>query len=412
MSYYNSVISTRQIDPVFHKSLTRSEFRLESDSLYVSNFRLMNVGVVVNEATNRYNLLIGAQPVKNIFLYDGKQMLDSVVGFGNLEAFRRYSKSNSENCDMQKNYKCHGMGFMFYREPETEASVVPSAKVAEFNATGANIPQTTEDATPKSYMNLQEVFSLLKNVDYIHTGVFKDLRVVIEYDASASVLEKLSSSNTRVVASTYPLLVVDQVVDEAFSAKFLKEFKQIVFNAIETEIVQLGHEKETTNFKLTAFCGKTVQRLLIQKQGTYGTSETSIGYSNFYRTFGSEAMLDEEVQIVVDGQNWLPNDGLTKPNQKLGLLTDTFSICNTTPAANLTCIVKASDVIENWNERVGHLDYIGLNISKKVQNLQLNYKRKAVGQEETYKQAIIINIFGEVSKAIAMTPSGYQVIYL
>lgn len=414
MAYYTSVLATRQFDPVFNKSLSRSEFRLEPDSLYVSNFRLMNVGVLVNAKLNRYNLLVGAQPIKNIFLFDGKQQLDQVIGYGNLEGFRRYAKTNSQNCDVSKILKCHGLGFMYYREPEVAAEDVPTAKVYEFNELAANLPQTTEEKTPTSTILLNEVFGLLKNTEYIHTGVFKDLRVVIEWDTDSYLNSVVGEgiSNSYITSTTYPLLVVDQVVDPVFSAKYLKEFKSIVYNAVETETVVLPHNGESANFKLTGFCNKSVQRLLIQKQGTVQTSQTQTGTSTAYRKYGSEAMLGETVQLVVDGVSWLPYEGLTRPNEKLGLLSDTFSVCNAIPGSNLTCLSHISSFVDAWDSRVGHLDYVALNISKKVQNLQLNYKRKAIGEPLTYSQQLIINVFGEVSKAIAMTSSGYQIVYL
>ena len=104
MTFYTNAVKTWTIDPVFNQSKVRSEFRIEANNLYASTFRLLNVGVTVDVLENRYNYLIGAQPISRIVLYDGKTVLDS-IDYHNYEAFNRYKNTNSVNCDIAKPIK-------------------------------------------------------------------------------------------------------------------------------------------------------------------------------------------------------------------------------------------------------------------------------------------------------------------
>ncbi len=66
---YNSSITTRLIDPVFDKEKFRSEFRLQPDTAYLTNLRLLSVGVKSTPA-QALNPLTGSQGcIKSIQLY-------------------------------------------------------------------------------------------------------------------------------------------------------------------------------------------------------------------------------------------------------------------------------------------------------------------------------------------------------
>lgn len=406
MAYYTSQVKTWTIDPTFH-TRQRSEFRLPAESLFLPNLRLLNIGVYVNEAKNRYNFLVGSQCIKNIWIYNGKEVLDQVLGFGSLEAFRRYSRTNSENMDLAKVLKGHGMGFFLYTFGEANGEPLPHPQVCEWNPIAPNKPQTTDEASPRALIDLKEVFGLLNSIEFLSSKMFPELRVVIEYDTE-NVLALDVVENPSVVAGVcQPLLVADEFIDPAMHSKFLSEFKSVMFNSWETETVQLPANAVSSNFKLTGLCGKTVGRVLVQKQG-------ATAYSKLYKNLGSEVMINETIQFVIDGRNWMPNDGISRPNEKLGILTDTFGVCNSIPLSNDTGCYRAPMVIQNYDDRIGHLDYTAIKVGQTVANVQLNYKREIpIGASVRYSQSLRLNVFGEVGKAIVKSPSvGYMVVYL
>ena len=79
MSVYNSNVQSKIIDPVYDKSNFRSEYRLDSNSVYLSNFRLSGMGIETTTSAEPYNPLLGAFCIQSLQLYDGNQLLDQVL---------------------------------------------------------------------------------------------------------------------------------------------------------------------------------------------------------------------------------------------------------------------------------------------------------------------------------------------
>ena len=78
MSLYNSTVKTRIIDPVFDRSNFRTEYRLGgTDALYLSNMRLLDMGISVDKAT-KLMPLTGAFCMKSIQMFDGNKLLDQM----------------------------------------------------------------------------------------------------------------------------------------------------------------------------------------------------------------------------------------------------------------------------------------------------------------------------------------------
>jgi hypothetical protein len=410
MTFYTSNVKTWTIDPVFNLSKVRSEFRLDSDKLYTSALRLLNVGLVVDEKSSRYNLLVGGQPIRRIVLYDGKQVLDS-VDFHNLEGFRRYNKTNATNCDAEKVLKKHGLGFTFWRNNSLNV-VADDMFIQEFNEVCDNEPTTTEGDTPKTFINLRDVLPMLRAVPYVHTGVFKDVRIVIDY----IIADSLSLTGTSVaIGTTIPLLVADEILDPKVASDFVANLKQVSWNAIENETISVPAVQapvltpsQSIKFKLTGFSNKTLGRILIQKQ--------PFTANQLYGTACSMAMIGESFRFLVNGSDLL-SDKLDRPNMTLGMLNDTWGTCNThTSAADLS-IYDSSNLIANSGARVGSLAYVAVTVSQKINDFQIEYSRETPitasgGSDARYVQGLYINVFGEVAKQLVITKTGYVIRYL
>jgi len=407
MTFYTSNVKTWTIDPVFNVSKVRSEFRLDPDKLYTGAIRLLNVGLVVNAKSARYNLLVGGQPIRRITLYDGKTMLDA-VDFHNLEAFKRYNRTNSSNCDEHKVLKKHGLGFTFWRN-NPDGLVPEKIEIHEFDSKSDNIPTTDETDTPKTFINLRDVLPMLKATQYIHTGIFKDVRLVIDYTVNDSIASRTGTSTPT--GTTLPLLVADEILDPKFAQQVMMDFKSLVWNCIESETVLLPQNIGTNDsstqlvkFKLNGFSNKTLSRLLIQKQ--------PFTANGLYGTACSIAMIGESIRFLVNGSDLL-SDKLDRHNMMLGMLNDTWGTCNThTSAADLS-IYDSSALIDGSIDRVGSLGYIGVTVSAKINDFQVEYSRETPdGCSPQYSQGIYLNFFGEVAKQLVVTKTGYAIRYL
>ena len=405
MSVYNANIKSWVISPVFHRSGVRTEFRLPENSTFTSSLRLLNVGVLTSAANNsvRYNYLAGsAGCIKNIYLMDGKTVLDQVINFQALEGFKRYNKTNEANCDLAKVLRNHGMGFVYDRAA-IAGGVIPNAMIKEFNPVSPNIPTQVEATTPTAFINLQEVFPLLSAMLFLDTSLFSRLTVVVEYTSLNAIVE---DPNVKVAGTLQPLLVADEILD----ASKVPKFGGVSWNTMELESVQVPEGVEGTvqviNRKLMGFNEKTLTRLLVQK-ALFGTGST------LYGTLGSEAMVEEVFQVVVNGSNLIADSGINTPAMALALLTDTFGNCNAIPASGDVGVYNFQNYFENAAQRVGHLSYYGVQVAEKIKNLQISYSRKCrTNGYDIYKAPMMLNVFGEITKSIILTKDGYKIMYL
>lgn len=431
MSFYNQSISTQIIDPVFNSSKYRTEFRIVKDGLYLSNMRIHNLGITTSEFglenEGAYNYLTGIHgAIENIYLFDGKQVLDQVLHYADRSAFTEYNKTNQANQDIYKLSSKTGLGFVLNREPAISESPIDQKKalITEFYPNSNKDVGATQDTTPLGFLNLREVFPMLKNVEFLHTAIFKNLRIVIEYKNGPNALAYVKDNFFKTIAGTsQPILVVDQVMNESVAQKVLSEFKPIVWSCQEVEQVFVPANSTGAKFRLNGFSNKTLSSLFIQKKAT------SVNLSSkLYKTYGSETAIDETIQIIVDGSNVLPQNGVDRPMWKLALLTDSFGNCNShtsssslTPyypqniVADVTRVINEEDTeLATWADRCGRLDYFGCIINKPINYLDVVYSR-TINQDADarYNQGLYLNVFGNVVKQIVPSGKGsYSVGYV
>ncbi len=415
MAFYTNNVVTEIYNSVFDQSKYRSEFRLTPDKLYLSNMRILNLGLTsVETSEKRYNLVNGAGAIiKNIYLYDGSIILDKIINYGDFSAFQAYNHTNQFNSDVSKVLQRNGLGFVYEKEPNAEDGPAEPITIKETFPNCPHTPRATQEISAMGFLNLREVFPLLKGaggMQFLHTGLFKNLRVVIEYNVTGSVV---GSGLGEVTGTTLPILVADCVEDPKVAEKFLSEFKQQTWisNELESVVVPATTTVGTQEIKyrLTGALNKTVNYMLVQKKGTTAVSA-------LYGSHGSESMVDETFQVVVNGSNLLPESGVTKPAERLALLHDTFSVCNTHTCAAELPMYYADEFIDSYGDRVGRLDYFGCVVNNKVQALDLLYSR-AIGAVEDvparFRQGLTLNVFYGVLKAIVKDgKNGYQVIYI
>jgi len=422
MAFYTNNVKTRIYNSVFDASNYRSEFRLDPDTLYLSNMRILNLGLTAATiGDGRYNLINGVGSViKSIFLYDGSVQIDGVVNYADYSAFQAYNKSNQYNTDVGKLLLRNGLGFCYEREPVVALPDPPNPDIPQVqnNLTikenflnAPHKPRVVQENTPMGFLDLTKVFPILKGeggLQYLHTGLFKNLRIVIEYNVTGSVVEAIPV----LAKTTLPILVADSIEDGgAAASNWLSSFKQQTWVAVESESVSVPFDDtvdpQSLKLRLTGALGKTVNTLLIQKKGTTHVSQ-------LYGNHGSETMAEEAIQLFCNGSSILPESGISRPNERLALLHDTFSELNSHTCSNELPMLSASNFVEEQNDRCGRLDYFGCIINKKVSSLDLSYSRSLYnGYADRYKQPLTLNIFYGVVKVIVKdTKGGYNVLYL
>lgn len=418
MAFYTSSVSTEIYNAVYDASKSRSEFRLPADKLFLSNLRILNLGITAIDAnTGRYNLINGATGaiVKNIYLYDGSVVIDKIINFADFSAFQEYNHTNQENNDIYKILHRSGLGFVYDRAPNGDGVVATPPVIKENFANAPHKPQLSSENSPKGFLSLRECMPLLKGaggLQYLHTGMFKNLRVVIEYNVTGSLV---GAGVELPLSTVQPILVADCIEDDKVASQWLSSFKQVAWVSNELEIVQLpvpsvsdvANKSQSQKFRLTGAEDKFVNYILMQNKGTTNVSA-------LYGNHGSETMIGQSIQLFVNGSAHLPEQGVVSPNQRLALLHDTWGACNAHHSSADLTMYLPSQYLANADDRVGRTDYFSCVVNKKVTSLDLVYGRELpTGALAKYSQGLTLNVFYGVLKTIVKdNKGGYQVLYV
>lgn len=411
MSVFNMEIKSEYLDTTQHSN-NRSEFRLPADRLYLSDMKVLNVGCRSTDVANQYNFLVGSYGViSKISLLDGSVVIDEVPKFNIVAGFKNKNHKNWENKDLRKELSRHNLGYSYQG---TATDSVEISKIQHFQPYDENLTNN-EETTPVGYLALREVFGFLKNSQYVSTTMMKKLRVVIEYESSADV--KQAGNVAGVKNQVQPTLSAVYVDNEEEHQAYLKGFKGVEYMSLETDQVQLpenavlipgGTADQEKNFRVRGFDKKFVGRVFMTKNAPKG----NLNVSEKYKRLGSEAQFKEHTNVVVNGKNLFTEEGITKPNQRLGLLHQTWGTMNTVVGENIPDFTDSVNSVEDNEDIVSHYDVLGFDLSRRVADLQINYKRTSCQGQAKTEMPLQMNVFGEVMKQVAPSNGSYVVQYL
>ncbi len=449
MSIYNSQVKTHIIDPVYNRSNFRAEYRLEPNTIFLSNMRLIGLGAIGTGGDGSYNGLVGSLGViKQISLYDDNQLLDQLLQAPTFLGFKKYNTPNEVNMDLNADLIKNRSGNIINGNNAGANQV--GRKVSEFLRPNHNgeLGQV-ENLTSKGYLPLKDVFPLLRNLVSMDTSVFKNLKVIVEYNEDVD--EYAKETNNTPYNTIEAQLVADEIVGDVGKSK-LGGFKGVSYQSIEHDRVVIpkmvidsdygdgsvapldGKQQQTLH--INGFNNKTLGRMLIVKNPTllanYKTGNNNLRQGKLM----SVANNKEELQCRVNGSSILTGSGLSNINQRLGMLHDVWGKCSSYPFCNGTAYTMINATNRNTQILGGHndigvLDYYGLNINDKIEDLQIDFSRTAVyiysqnpvnhparklvddalSNGSVYNQAINLNIYAEVYKTITPQGGGYVVQY-
>ena len=419
MSFFTSGVHTRYIQPTTNTNRFRTEFRLNQgdDVIYFTDLRLCNLGFSSASGNQKINELNGLYScIKNLTLMDGNITLSQVLNLDKYSGFKCYNKTNDENLSKNQELKKNNMGFVTVGENPTDGS----NSRPQIGTLHSEISTTTDvSTTPQSWFSLKEYLPMLDESRYLPLSVYKDLRVVIEYSSS---LDDMLPNGSSQISTVEPFLVVSELTNEEAKNQIRKQYNGVVFQELEHSRVRLDelnptagdpNPKQDVTFTINSFNNKTLNRLLMIKTPTQ-TSSTAYG------KLGSVGQYKEQTQVFVNGASLLPDSGLTTHNQAQAMLYDLWGDANNIVGADW--LPDTSNAVDDADDRLGQLDYRSVMVENFVNDFQIQFQRngqykQGVADEnqknQKYNQALNIQLFGEVNKAVAVNPDGsYQVRYL
>ena len=427
MSYYTSDIETTEIQAHTNSSNFRTEFRLPSNKLYMSNMRLMNVGWQQNTGvTPAINRLVGCYGcIKNLSLYDDNELLDGLDNFNLWAAFTCYNKANDANYSTNNFLKKNNTGLTTLgSSTNTGASDGITVTVQPLYADFQNSDGSTTPAQ-SAWLDISAYLDFLKQSRYVPSHYFKRLRIVIEWETNTI---NLTPTSAAAVSTLEPFLVVDEMVNDQMISEVLKNYGGINYQPIETSRTVLpvvnplptsntdDNQLQEVTFTIQGFNNKSINRLVCMPVGQSNNS-------NLYGNLNASAMKLDSYQVRTAQGNVLQGQGLTTDNQRRAMMTDLYGDC--TDSVGAVWVSAASSAVGTGTEAtntIGWMTPLCVKLEEDmVQNFQVTVGRRSVyangvtpQSNGRYNQQMNLHFFAEVQKQVAVNPKdmSYTIRYL
>ena len=439
MSYSNNIKIT-EIEPIYDSTNSRSEWRFEPNKIYSTNVLIANVGV--DQATaSRYNRLSGVGGMfDNVMLYDGNVELQMTQLCGFWSGWKQSRKSNANLKDKAPMLIGNERGSRFEGQDAGSG-----------NAGGTNAGKSVRNdviipgnqlssKTGKATMAANEFLPILDAMPYLDTSIFKNLRLIVEYNAEAVVRENQAETLTTL----RPLLIVEEVVNPAQVAAAQGKMGDIIYDNVETDRALLpavvptangpGANAQSFSYHVNGYTNKKVGKMLIWKQSQTGLNYSAGGTAGDYQNgaFDSMGLFRERTQIRVNGQNVFAKNGISKSNQRLARLVDSWGSGGLATFANGLAPITLADANprnvyrEGGNAAVGFMDWFGCDLGyQEVQDFQVEFERSGIANlaadntnvvaetaKSKYNAPYKLIMFALIQKAIIMDgKGGYNVRY-
>lgn len=407
MSFYKSSIKTHLIDPVLFQTNRRAEFRFGKDQVLLSNMRVANIGITT-PAPYTPNKASGLMEViKSITLYDGSQVLDQQLKFDMYAAFKNYNKDNSSNYNVNHFLNNAGMGYNVLMD--NILSDTTNADVSKLTALFDPEPTTTDaTTTPSMWLDLKSCLPMLQSVLYLPTSIFKNLRLVIEFNDNVAPNQQTLT----------PLLIADEMVDTSVKNQLLTQFKGADFVSVETDsfvvdaVFKAGDNNDKSQSitkQLKGFNNKILNKFFVVKQPSVATGGDTI------RRLASHLYFNEADNVRINGRNLLVGNGIDTSAKSLASLTDTYGTCNS--YLNYQSLTKSfvdTDLLGTAEiNMLGNQDYRAFRVGERVLQLDYQFSRLgvfdtdvAVSNGKSNNSATTLHFFGEVPKRLQVNPNG------
>lgn len=435
-SKYSSPIHSRIIDPIFDRANFRAEFRLQPDTAYYSDLRLIDVGVV-SDAASQLQLSLGTEGViRSISLMDGGTTLDVLHEASLWNNFKNLNSRNDGNQSVVRYTKYNRLGFLAEGTEQLANGSFAQDLVSDVFSDVADTANTTDATTKKGWISLKDMLPMLRESNFLPTNLFRKLRLVVEFKPQADLAQIVIKNNAN-YTTTSPVLLADELADTPEKMSIMKNYKGVQFDAIELDrfiIAKAGAgltdaNAADTNFQkvvnfsqqVKGYNEKMLKRLVIMCQPTEQTA--TAGDATVNKPFSNQSSVSlcrPIFQVRVNGQNVYPGQGIEGKNRRMALLNDTYGNFNVLAGFNKYGVAEPINLYSTvLRDTVGQADYTALSIMDNIQDLQVSVQRTALfagaGNDDTnaqVNQKLQVNLWGEVAKAIIVGPGGYNVVYV
>jgi hypothetical protein len=420
MSFYSSgQIKSDILEPsvfVAGEGSGRAEFRIHGSVL--PSIKLLNVGRNGSVGASYPDSVGALGSIRNISLLDGRTVLTELRNFNEWLAYNTLVNTNQHNTDLDRFLKRHRIGYTNNFDATSNTQNQRKSDIKNPITMALDVNYSTASAK-QAFYDLREVFDMLRVVPILSDKVFKQLRLVIEFETSANRIfyqnvDNVATNNNR------PLLAVDRVMDDRQANAMIGQIGALSWEDVEMDRVNIeavvAGADQTKNRKVLGFNGKTLGRLVIKKafqdKTKYVNANASVGYGVYSSLHG----FNESFNVLVNGRAIYPRGKLEGSNRILAHLVDTQGDVNYHESShiNLHAGYDTLTVAGNQSES-GRQDYFGTSINQKINELQIEFSRtgKTDGTASSkYKDALELVLIGYVGKQLQVGNGGYLISYV
>ena len=349
MSFYtDGSIKTEIIDSNIHVSKGRTEFKLNRGTI-LSNLYISNLGNTVTHAGNDYSQKLGVlQNIKNIHLMDGGVSLQSIYDVNRTMSFKNALKSNQHNSDVDRYLKKHSLGYAHgFPDAVTAQGLTPHnynivvANVGDNNQREGGIPAKngaqTDGDTEYGLIDVRELLPFLKKIICLPSSIFKQLRLVIEYETNRRNLFQDIRGDFE---NINPQLIIDRVVNEETEKKLIGSLSSFSYANYEytnfiipqqptaggPPVTTYVANAQNTSRKIKAFNKKYLNRMRVQIGFSDPTATEVVGNNQVGTVVGDALTLgaDASYAVRVNGKDILPDSKVVGIMRPLAYTVDSY----------------------------------------------------------------------------------------
>ena len=373
MSIYSQNITTEIVRASYHNN-SRTIFKMPP-KVCLSNIRILNVGASVDAVAVgnncKYPITSGA-----------KCLVQSIALLG---------EDNQEICVLRNAHQFCGFENALHPNDEEADLIAPMVKASlgfkqntdhKIGFTENQDLTADVNTTPKGMFYLADMLKYLADVVQVPCDL-APMRVVIEWSDDL----KNFAINPATPVASFQIAEPQLVVDVIESAKSPADY-QVSYYSMEQDraVVQATASGLETNFKLSGFNGKFVNRMLMLND-----TRTARQYTGMDK---STPMVGEALKIKVNGGELPPITEALK--QKV--CADAWGQNNFPVGDNLSGM-KSNDIYQATQLPQKSFGYGGVQLATRVNELQMNFTRAVAGNAEQ-DDAFDFRCYAEVLKSM------------
>jgi len=401
-----NIIKSQVLEPAYSTN-TSCEFRISSNfqGKILPQIRLIDIGCTNDKASLKYNKALGCLSViKNIYLYDGKQRLGSIIDAPHYLAFKMLNNSNSVNMNVNKYLYKNSLGYKL----ASTSNGCQTTDVPNFD----NESTTSESTTGTAWVELSMFFPILSTLNHVDTmKQFKNLRLVIEWNSKVDDILQDVFGGPVVSSYIRPRLVMDYFVNpmDAQPNPEVLNWMEIEQDRVYVDSSGATAASQTKQQRINTFNNKTVNRLVISKNYQSNAFNKTAGVIDGYGNPGSKTFNNEIIQTRVNGVNLEFQNGLQGNNRRLARLADEWGSFQSFVGSNFGGLEDSTNLLQTPS-LAGNVDYYTVNLSgSMVSDLQLTYSRTGIAQAASprkYNEALVLRVMGEVVRQLQFNKDG------